>query len=268
MTPEQIRAEAADRLSFFEGGANHYEGGDQNQYEGGDQNQYIGLNDDSVDFCGGNSFMTEGGSAIQFTFTLTNAADSNKVIALTPTFLGSAANIATHTGETCDGVLTDGTIITSVTGTAANSKLKIAFLQNFVLRNPSRLIRMTVKSNTEDGFLASEMVIGQASAFRSPSINRIPVTKFVNPDQYSQKKAVIDFREAGYQDMQLDDQNIILLRVSGTNVVATTGESLNITLEYGAVNNPARTLSVKAKKAFQTMERLSIAGKLPGTRTK
>lgn len=260
MTPDEIRNDAAARLSHFDGGANSYEGGDPNQYQGGDENNYIGLNDDSVDFCGGNSFMTEGGSAIQFSFTLTNATAANKVIALTPTFLGSASAIATNTGETCDYVLTDGTIDTNITGTAANSKLKIAYLQNFILRNPSRLIRMTVKSNSEDGFLGSEMVIGQADPYRSPSINRLPITKFVSTDQYNAKKAVIDFREAGYQDMQLDDQNIILIRISGTNVVATTGETLNVTLEFGAVNNPARSLSVKAKKAFRTMEKMAIAG--------
>ncbi len=263
----QLEIDAMNRLSNFDGAEApvNYEGGSDN-YEGGSDN-YIGLDDDTFDFGGGaNSFMSEGQSNITYTFSITNASAATRSIALLPTYLGTAAAIATATGETVDGVLTDGTIITSVTGTAGNSKRTIAGMQAFVLYNPASLIRMTVKSNTEDGFLAQDLIYYELTPFRQPEGNQIPFTKIVDVDQYQQKKAVIDFREAGPVNMQLDNQRVLIFKIGGTNVVASVGESLTFTLEFGAINNIARTLAKKRSRAYNNISKMKIAGIIKGGR--
>lgn len=238
-----MEAEALARLSSYQG-EDSYEGEDS--FEGEDN--YVGADDDHVDFNGaGKSFLNEDRSSITYSFRLTNAAAANKVIALTPTYLGTAAALATATGETVDGVLTDGTIITNVTGTAGNSKLTIAGLQNFIKQNPTRILEMTIVSNDTSSF-EEKITYQHLSPFRSLENNTIPLTDYVDPKQFNTKKAIIPIAR-DYPKCQLDDQTMILIPIGGTNVVATTGVTLNVTLRLGAIVNNAVTLNKKASRA-------------------
>lgn len=253
-TKEQIEKEAKARLSSF-AGAESYEGG-REYYEGGSDN-YIGQDDDSLHFQGSQeNFAGEGAGTVNFGFTLVNAAAANKVIAITPTYLTTAAALATATGETVDGVLTDGTIITNVTGTAGNSKLTIAGLQAFIAKNPAKLTKMTIVS-TDTSTFETNLVYQDLSPFRTLSNNRIPLTKYVDPRQFNTKKAVVDFY-TDYPDFQLDDQKMILITIGGTNVVATVGVQLNITLEFGVVYNTARSLATKAVRAHKNLVKMGL----------
>lgn len=257
---ENIEREAAERLSNFTGKVrkvSNYEGGSDN-YEGGNEDNYIGANDDHLDFQGsGNSYLGENSGTVNFAFSITNAAAATKQIALTPTYLGTAAALATATGETVDGVLTDGTIITNVTGTAGNSKLTIAGLQNFIRNNPSKLTRMTIVSNDTSSF-ETNIIYQDLSAFRTLQNNRIPLTKYVDPNQFNTKKAVVPFY-LDYPEFQLDDQKLIIFSIGGTNVVATTGVTLNFTLEFGVVLNQAKTLAKKSMRAHRVMTNMALA---------
>lgn len=247
---DELNAEALARLSSLQG-EDDFEG---EGFEGEDN--YIGADDDHVDFNGhGKSFLNEDRSSITYTFKLQNASAGRKVIALTPTYLGTAAALATATGETVDGILTDGTIITSVTGTAGNSKLTIAGMQAFTKSNATRVLEMTIVSNDTSSF-EEKITFQHLSPFRSLENNTIPLTDYVKPDQYNTKKAIVPIAR-DYGKVQLDDQTMILLPIGGTDVVATTGVILNVTMRLGAIINNASTLYKKATRAGNVISKVS-----------
>ena len=254
---KRVEEEALARLSNFNGDrkVSRYEGGSDN-YEGGGEDNYTGEGDDMLSFSGGSSYLGENSGTVNYKFSLTNAAAADKKIALTPTYLATAAALAVATGETVDGVLTDGTIITNVTGTAGNSKLTIAGLQAFTLRNAAKLTRMTIVSNSATSF-ETDIVYQDLSPFRSLQNNRIPITKYVSPNQYNTLKGVLDLY-LDYPEMQLDHQKKILITVGGTNRVATVGVTLDITLEFGVVNNVAQSLAKKSQRAHRVMTNMAL----------
>jgi hypothetical protein len=234
----QLEIEAEQRLSSFSGKANNYDG---NNYDG---DNYMGMDDDGLSFAGnGKSFLTELNSNLSFGFSITNALTTTQVIALTPTFLGTAAKIASYTGQTVDAVLTDGTLKTSVTAASLNTKRKIEYLQNFINRNPTRVIQMIIQADT-DGQLEEQIVLSQISPFRDLANNTLNITDYVSPEQLTQKKAVIELA-LDFPQFQLDDQNVLLLPVVPGTV--------KVTWRIGAIRNPASELFNKAKKAYRNM---------------
>lgn len=256
MTPEQIKnmnAEALARLSSYEGEEDNFEG-----------DNYIGDDDDHLDFAGqGKSFMNEDRSSITYSFKLQNATAARKVVAIVPTYLASAAALATATGETVDGILTDGQITLNLTGTASNSKLTIAGLQAFIKQNPTRIVEMTIVSNDTSTF-EDVITYQHLSPFRALENNRIPLTDYVKPDQFNTKKAILPIAQ-DYGTVQLDDQTMILLPIGGTDTVAVTGVILNVTLRLGAILNNAGALNKKALRAESVIQTVA---KMPRVQAK
>lgn len=233
-----LEAEAEERLSSFAGKGNNYDG---DNYDG---DNYIGMNDDGVDFNGnGKSFITELNSNLTFGFSIVNATAGRQVIAITPTFLGTAAKIAAYTGETVDGILADGTIKTSVTGASLQTKRKIEYLQNFVARNPTRVTEMTIQADNE-AQLEEVITLAQLSPFRDLANNTLLLTNYVDPNQLTQKKAIVPLA-IEFPEFQLDDQNVLLLPV-------TVG-TVKVTFKIGAIKNPASELFRKGKKAYSNL---------------
>jgi hypothetical protein len=255
LTPNEIKAlnnAALQRLSSVQGEEGDNFEGDEAGFEG---DNYVGLEDDHLDFGGhGKSFLNEERSSITFAFKLQNATAAKKIVALTPTYLGTAASIATATGETVDGILTDGAIITNLTGTAGNSKLTIAGLQSFVKQNPTRILEMTIVSNDTSTF-EENITYQHLSPFRTLQNNRIPLTDYIKPEQYNTKKAIVTIGR-DYPDVQLNDQTAILLPIGGTDMVATTGIILNINLRLGAILNNSGALNKKATRADKVMSKV------------
>lgn len=252
MHPSQVEAEARERLSSYEG-----------SYEG-DEN-YLGDNDDDLSFSGNaRSFVNEVGSSIKFGFKLQNTTTTTRVVALCPAFYSTASAINTATGETVDGILTDGNFVTDgttyVTGTAHDAKHKIAPLLEFIKRNPARIVELTIQANNESAF-EEKITMRQCSPFRAAGNEYITLTDYVKPDQYNTKKCIVPVWK-DYPHTQLDDQNLILLPIGGTNVQATTGVILNITMKIGAILNPAGKLSKKAARAGKNIDRYRVAGVL------
>jgi len=238
LSAAQLEAEAMQRLSNYDG----------NNYDG---DNYVGMDDDAVDFQGaGRSFLTELNSNLSFGFSINNALTTRQVIALTPSFLLTAANIAAYLGQTVDGVLTDGTIKTSVTATALQTKRKIAFLQEFIKNNPTRITEMVVQADN-DGQLEEQIVLAQVSPFRDLANNVLLLTNYVDPRQLNTKKAVIPLA-LEFPQFQLDDQNIILLPV--------TPGTVKVTFKIGAIRNNASQLYNKAKRAYNNAQRVGLIG--------
>lgn len=247
---------AMDRLSSFYG-ENNFEG----FYEGQDDN-YVGYGDDSLQFSGsGSSFLTAGNASdLTFSFRLQNASESKKVIALFPTYLATAAALATASGQTVDAILTDGTIITSVTGTASDSMVTIDNMQKFVNKHPSQIVEITISANTALAF-NEVIVVKELSPFRQLPGNKIPLTKYVLPDQYNSSKVVLPiWRDFNY--MAANDQLAVLLPIGGTGTVATSGVIMDVTISFGAIRNTAAELANKVKRASGNIERLKMKGVL------
>lgn len=248
---EEMNAAALARLSSLQGDEDEFEG---TEYEGSDN--YVGADDDHVDFNGhGKSFLNEDRSSITYSFKLQNATLVKKTVALTPTYLGTAAALALATGETVDGILTDGAIIAGLTGTAGNSKLTIAGLQAFIKQNPTRVLEMTIVSNDTSSF-EEKITFQHLSPFRALDNNTIPLTDYIKPDQFNTKKAIVPIAKE-YGNVQLDDQTMILLPIGGTDTVAVTGVILNITLRLGAIMNQAGALNKKATRAGTVISKVS-----------
>jgi hypothetical protein len=233
-------------LTSYEGGANSYEGG---AFRNGDLSMSFAGSERSQANNNGAAFVKEIGTNISYSFKITNAAAADKVVALLPTFLLTAANIAAYSGQTVDGVLTDGTIATSVTGSATDSALKIAYLQEFIKNNPTRIVEMIIQSDSAEQF-SQTIVIGQASPFRKLSTNSLDLTDFTPPTNFNDKKAIIPIAVV-FPEMQLDNQTLILLPVP-------TDTSVKVTLKIGLVHNPSSTLYNKATQAWDAMKEAGI----------
>lgn len=247
--------DSARYLSSFEGESN-FEG----SYEG-DQN-YVGLGDDSLQFNGSTqSFLTVGNSSdLTFSFRLQNATASKKIIALTPTYLATAAALAVAAGQTVDYILADGTIATNITGTAGDSMVTIANFQNFVNKHPSQIVEITLSANTALAF--NEVVVTkELSPFRQLQGNKIPLTKYVLPDQLNTSKAVIPIWR-DFPWLAGNDQLAILIPIGGTNTVADTGVILDFTISFGAIRNVAAELNNKVQRATRNITQMRMKGLL------
>jgi len=219
---------------------------------------YVGDNDDSVQFHGGaKSFLTEHRSNLRFGFKVVNASIATKVIAIAFGDFPTTASINSYTGETVDALLADGVIVAGVTVTAANAKLKVDHLMRFVKRNPTGVVDITLQANSEEAW-KEKITIIKANPFFPAETKYIDLSDFLDQYQQQAKKITIPLHKI-FPDFQLDDQAIILLPVGGTDVVAVTGVSLQVTMSFGAVLNSAATLSKKRNKAHKNAPRLAAA---------
>jgi hypothetical protein len=252
---KQAEEVAIRTLSSFEGRESNFEG----SYEGDES--YVGLGDDALQFTNAQSFLSVGNASdLTFSFRLQNATSAKKVIALFPTYLGTAAALATASGQTVDYILTDGTIATNITGTAGDSMVTIANLQNFTLKHPSQIVEITLAANTSLAF--NEVVIcKELSPYRQLPGNKIPLTKYVLPDQYNNSKAVLPIWR-DFPWLAGNDQLAILVPIGGTETVATTGVILDFTITFGAIRNVAAELNNKVKRASQNIQRMQMKGVL------
>lgn len=227
---------------------------------------YIGEGDDQVSFHGGaKCFLTESRSNIRFGFKLENKTTATRVIALAFGDFPTAASVNSYTGETVDGLLTDGNIVTDgvtfCTATAANSKLKIAHLQRFVAKNPSTVTEITLQANSEEAW-KEKITIIKANPFYPAKTEYIDLQDFLDQYQQQAKKITIPIAKI-FPDFQMDDQAVILLPIGGTNVLAG-GISLQVTMGFGGILNHAATLNTKRKKAIANGTRLVNARRAMG----
>lgn len=228
-------------------------------YVGAEESAYVGSDDDTVSFSGGaKSFLTEHRSDLRYSFNLQNKMAASKVVALAYGDFPTAASITTYTGETVDALLTDGTIAgsstTIVTATAANPKLTIAHLQRFVKKNPTALVEIVLQANSDEAW-KEKLTIIKANPFFPAETKYLDLNDFLDQYQQQSKKITIPVQQI-FPDFQMDDQAIILLPIAGTDTIATTGISLQVTLKVGAINNQAGALPKKRAKALKNASRL------------
>ena len=231
-------------------------------YVGSDESSYVGDNDDTLSFSGGaRSFLTEKHSDLRFGFKLTNVTAAQKVIAIACGDFPTAATVATYSGETVDALLTDGTLAGAdaaiVTAVASNPKLTIAHLQRFVRKNATAVMEIVIQSNSDEAWKEKVTII-KANPFFPAETKYLDLNDYLDQYQIQSKKITIPVQEV-FPDFQMDDQAIILLPIGGTETVAVTGVSLQVTFKMGAINNQAGALPKKRKKALANASRLLSA---------
>lgn len=214
-----------------------------NGYEG--QDPYLGKNDPALSFVGSaSSFIDEKKDARQYAFTITNTGSAavDRVLALHPGYLTNVADLINASGVAADAIVTDGTIINTVNATVVcvGKPKKIAQLQAFVNRNPTRFTGLKMLVNDADQF-EEELCIRKLSPLGDLGYETI------TPSTHKDSKQTDDKRvEIPLNNFQLDDQTAIIFTLKA-------GRTVTFTFFAGAIRNVAGELNQKATAARANM---------------
>lgn len=227
-------------------------------------NPYTGAGDPSLQFGGGASNILQESAGLEFGFTVSNATSGSLAIAITPTYLGSAAAIATATGLTCDHILADGTIATNVTGTASDSNLTIANFKNWTLYNPTAITEIELQANNSAAWDENISIV-RVDPFNGPGTKKLNLNRYLDQYQTNTLKITIPLLRE-FPSFQFDNQTAVIFTIGGTNKVATTGVSLQVRFRAGAILNTAGELANKRALAMANAARMVQLATTAGTR--
>jgi hypothetical protein len=172
----------------------------------------------------------------QFSLTIANASASNYDVVLIPAYFDTLAVTTTFADPTytstpkytntaeivaagftnVDAVVDDGTIATSLTATAGNSRFTIRAFLNFIRLNPMLVRKLTVAANNTDVY---ERVITVTRC--NPGGNQgdefINLSDFFAVNQYNEDKIVINDL-----DMEISDETLVVMPVYASRTVTIT----------------------------------------------
>lgn len=230
------------------------------EYIGGlmDQN-YIGTSLE-LDFGGESSFAGEQMTGNDFGFKITNSHPEDQEVALCPAFFSDVAALNEYGFSNVKGILKDGVIATiddegtdrNVIGTALDSTKKIVSLLEFIKRNPTRIVSMNIRSSTDNQFEKS-IRVGNVAPFQNLGDKTIQLTDYFDPNQYQSNKIIVNLLETG-NAIDFNDQNVVILTIAG-------GSTCTINLKVGGILNHAKSLDVRARKAYNNMARARALGR-------
>ena len=144
----------------------------------------------------------------RFTFKLKNDTGALKVVAIIAAFFDTlkitaatdgTSHVTTVTkkwtdpteivaaGYACDVVLDDGTLMTSLTATAANSKMNIRQFRNYILQQPRVIQDITIQANNVAAFDKVIEVV-KISPLSGSASQYLPLSDFLSVDQQSSNK--------------------------------------------------------------------------------
>lgn len=184
-------------------------------------------------------------AAQTFKFRLANkgSAPVDRRLALLSGLLDTEAEMNAQ-GFNIAGILRDGQVVPGATvGTndvvlTPLRKQTWKMLQQFIKRNPSRLIGFSISSDNVDMY-ETEMVVKPSSPFNDQSEKTIDLSEYYSPDQFSAKKVEVDLINDN-NDFSFDDQNTAVM-----TLLANT--SAVITLRFAGIGNQAKKFDNKAK---------------------
>lgn len=148
----------------------------------------------------------------RFSFTIANASAATVVVAILSAFLDTlkitaATDAVTHVttitkawtdpaaivaaGYPCDVVLDDGVIMANVTVTAANSKMNVRQLRNYILSQPRVLVDMTIQASNTAAF-NNVIEVAKISPLQGGGSQYLPLSDFLSIDQQSTLKININ----------------------------------------------------------------------------
>ena len=208
---------------------------------------YVGQYDLGLSFVGGaSSFVDESKNATQYAITIANmgATAVDRVLALHPGYLATAAEITNAAGVAAAAIIMDGSVIaTADQEIVCTGKPKpIKQFQAFVNRNPTRFTGLKMLVNNSDQF-EEELYVKKLSPFKNMEDQTINPSAFKNSNQTDDKRVEIPL-----EDFQLDDQTVVVFTLKA-------GRQVTFTFFAGAIANPAGELNAKAILARTNMQR-------------
>lgn len=216
-------------------------------YEG---SGYIGQNDPELDF-GGNgkvsSFLAEHARNRSFTVKLKNTFTTDKVIALCPAFFDTLSRLSAAGHSDVDAIFADGDILVDgvdadlkITCSTTNSSKSIYAFNEFIKRNPTRIVGFSMQSNQSAQFDQTITVENQ-SPFVNLGNQIINLTDYRPPNQLSETKIAVNLVQDGVS-LEFNDQNLIKLPL-------VAGADITINFYVGGIINIAKKLNTKAVAA-------------------
>lgn len=175
----------------------------------------------------------------KFTFTIANASESSAVIALLAAFFDTlkitvatteaenvntsvvtkaftdATNI-TAAGYTCDTVADDGTIASSVTLTAANSKMSYRQFREYIKNQPQICREIIIQASNSDVFNSTLEVI-RCTPLSGAKAEYLTLSDFRSVDQQATDKIVI--KDA---NLEMSFDTLMLMTVGASRTVTVT----------------------------------------------
>lgn len=166
--------------------------------------------------------------------TLVNSDTVNHLIAIHAGDL-TKLQIASILGVTVDAIATEAvdTITGKVTCTTEPGT-QMEYIQKFVNRNPTRVIRMQISASSEEQ-LNQSIVIAGVSPFRKVGQKKITPSAYKKESNQNVKLVTVTLK-----DLQLDDQTVVYV-----NLLA--GATLSLNLMIGTVSNSAAVLDRQAR---------------------
>lgn len=163
----------------------------------------------------------------RFTFTINNATAGKLVIAILAAFFDTITltegtpNTIKYTnpaaivaaGLSCDHVLDDGTIITNLTATSANSKKSIKAFREYIKHNGRLIDEITIQANNAAAFNEVMEVI-KCSPLGANLSQDLPLSVFYSVDQSLTTK--INVRNLG---LEIGYDTVLLLPVNAGHEV-------------------------------------------------
>lgn len=166
----------------------------------------------------------------KFTFTLKNNTGATKVVAIlaaffdTLTLVEGAPNTFKQTnaaaiaaaGYSCDAVLDDGTIITDLSASSANSRKSIRAFREFIKTGGAVCVDMDVQANNAAAF--NEVIeVVKCTPLTGEKSEYLHLSEFMSVDQSSTSKI-----NARGLDLEMSGDTLMLLPVQNGHEVTIT----------------------------------------------
>jgi hypothetical protein len=230
MTAEQMQQEA-EELSYL--------------------GQQLGNDDDLLSYSGSQTtLVTPNQSDRRYGFRLNNPTDAQKTVALHRGFFNNNTELSSYLGVTINGDLTalGAAATTTLHALPVDSRFPLSGLELYTRLNPTGMWQMVINGNSNEAW-NSVIRIYKISPFTAVrEVALINLDEVFSEYQQTDKKITIDLRK-WCSDFQFDAETVVTMTLPGTDVIATTGARLKITLHASEVLSVSTALSKKRDRA-------------------
>ncbi len=173
----------------------------------------------------------------KFSFTIVNGSASACIVALLAGFFDTQKCVAntstgavtityenaaalTAAGFTVDAVATDGTIATTVTCTAGNSKRTVKQFRDYIQKQGLSVKKLIIQASNPDVF-SKEIEITRYTPLTGSSPENLDLNQFYDAYQNQTSKIEIDFEKSGLS-LDLQFNTVMLMSIGAGRTVTFT----------------------------------------------
>lgn len=161
---------------------------------------------------------------VKFGFSITNAVAAAKVIAISPGYHASAAEVVAAGFADVDHILADGVLETNLSVAADDSALTADALVSFLRQNKAVLTKMELVSDDSNQW-NQKLTFGKSTPFEEPAKGSIKFAPYFSVAQNQGDRIVIDLINGGKdKPIQVGKNDVATLKVvasSTLNVILT-----------------------------------------------